>query len=200
MQNEKVARLATENMAKTARTVSDAAQTAAQNGAENARQAAEAGAAQASKVSESMFQVAQSGVERTQAALQAGSAQAQKTTEGMLRAAGEAAEFSRGNFEALTQAAQAYAAGAQDLSRQTFALMQSLGEHTLEGAKAVAGSRSMKEAAEIQANYLRQAMERLMGETARLQEAGYRLAEQTTAPITQRVTLAMERAGKPLAL
>ena len=198
MPNEKVARLATDNMAQNARSAAEATGAAteamrntAKGGMERAQATMQAGAQQAQSVM-------QANANSARQAMEAGKAQAQKAGEGMFKAAEEAAEFSRGNFEALTRAAQAYAAGTQDLSRQAFALMQSLGEHTLEGARAVAGSKSVKEAAEIQANYLRQAMERLMGESARLQEASFRLVEQSSAPLTERMQVAMERAGKPL--
>ncbi len=187
MQNEKVARLATDKMAQTTRGAAEGLQAAAGAAQESVRGAAEASAS-----------VFQAGAEKAQSTMQAGSAQAEKMAGGMIKAAEDAAEFGRGNLEAMTRAAQAYAAGAQDLGRQTFALMQSLGEHAMENARAVAGCRSVKEATELQSSYLRQAMERMMGEGARLQETGYRLAEQTAAPIAQRVTLAMERAGKPL--
>jgi len=125
--------------------------------------------------------------------------QAGKATEGSMKAAQEIAEFSRGNAELLAQVTQTWFAGSQDLGRQAFAFAQSLTDHALEGARALSGVRSLKEAAEIQATYARGTMDRVMTETAKLQEASFRLAEQVAAPVTQRMTVAMERAAKPLA-
>ena len=103
--------------------------------------------------------------------------QATKLAEGIFKSAQEAMDFGRGNVEALTQATQTYVAGTQDLSRQTLALLQSLSDQAMENARAFATVRSVKDAAELQANFARQTMERMMGETAKLQEAGFRLAE-----------------------
>ena len=89
--------------------------------------------------------------------------------------------------------------GVQDLGRQSFALMQGLTDHALEGAKALAGVKSLKEAADIQAAFAKASMERSMTEAAKLQEASMKLAEQAYAPITARMTLAAEKFGKPLA-
>lgn len=125
--------------------------------------------------------------------------QATKTAEGFFKAAEEAAEFGRGNLEAVAKATQTYMVGVQDLSRQYMLVAQGLTDHALEGAKALAGVKSLKEAAEVQSSFAKAALERAMAETAKLQEATFRLAEQSSAPITQRMTLAMEKMGRPVA-
>ena len=183
MANEapKIARLATE-------TVSTAANATAQTAATNAQ----FGAAK-------MAGFAEAGADQARTAMERGMGQASKAAEGSMKAAQEMADFSRGNAEALAQVAQTWMTGTQDLSRQAFALMQGMADHAMEGARALSGVKSLKEAAEIQATYARGAMDRMMAETAKLQEASLRLAEQVATPVTQRVTLAMERAAKPLA-
>ncbi|MBK1661950.1 hypothetical protein CKO45_27545 [Paracraurococcus ruber] len=125
--------------------------------------------------------------------------QVAKTTEGLFKAAEEAAEFGRGNIEAITKATQVYVAGVQDLSKQTLAMVQGLADHTVAGAKALGTVKSLKEAADIQATYTRAAMEKTFSETAKLQEAALKLAEASFAPISQRMTLAVEKLAKPLA-
>ena len=128
--------------------------------------------------------------------LQAGASQATKASEGILRSAEDAMEFGRGNMEAITQAAQTYFAGAQDLGRQTLALMQQLQEEAMQNARSLATMRSIKDVSEMQTSFGRQTMEKLLSETTRLQEASFRLAEQSTAPIAQRMTQAMERMSR----
>lgn len=124
--------------------------------------------------------------------------QATKATEGFMKAAEEAAEFSRGNLEAFTRATQLYVAGVQDISKQTFALVQGLADHTVAGAKALGTVKSLKEAAEIQASFTRAAVEKSLAETAKLQEAALKLAETSFAPLSARMTLAVEKFSKPL--
>lgn len=125
--------------------------------------------------------------------------QVNKAAESLFRAAEEAAEFGRGNVEAVAKAAQAYVAGVQDLSRQTMALFQGLNEQAIEGAKALSGVKSLKEAAEIQAGLARTALEKTFSEAAKLQETALKVAEQSFAPLSARVTLAVEKLARPLA-
>jgi phasin family protein len=124
-----------------------------------------------------------------------------KTTEGLFKAAEEAAEFGRGNVEAVAKATQIYVAGVQDLGKQAMAVFQGLTDQAVEGAKALSTVRSLKEATEIQATFARSAIERSISESAKLQEAALKLAEQSFAPLSARMTLAVEKmsAARPIA-
>lgn len=142
--------------------------------------------------------VAETGVQ-ARAAVEKGLEQANKTAADLLKVAEEANEFGRGNLEAVTKASQLYMTGMQDLSRQTLAMLQALSDHTLEGVKTLSTAKSLKEAAEFQASFAKTTFERAMNDTVKLQEAAFKLAEQSFAPISARMTLAMEKVGKPLA-
>lgn len=159
--------------------------------ADAAAAAAAAGAAQSRKLIEDSAAQARVTVEKSME-------QATKTAEGLFKAANEAVEFGRGNLEAVAKSAQAWTVGVQDLSRQTFAVVQSLTDQALENAKALIAAKSLKEATDLQASFARSAMERALNEAARLQEASFRLAEQAAAPLTARATLAFEKFGRPL--
>jgi phasin family protein len=126
--------------------------------------------------------------------------QANKAAENMLKAAEEAAEFGRGNVEAFTKATQIYVAGVQDLGRQTFAMVQGLADQAIENAKALSTVKSLQEAAQIQSNFARAALEKSVSETAKLGESALKLTEQTFAPITARLTLATEKLTRPTTL
>ncbi|WP_159347684.1 phasin family protein [Roseomonas harenae] len=176
-QPPKIARLASDAVNATTNATAEAAQTT------TAKTASFAGA----------------GASQMRSVMERSMEQASKAAEGSMKAAQEFAEFSRGNAETFAQVAQTWMAGTQDISRQAFAFAQSLTDHALEGTRALSGVKSLKEAAEIQTTYARGTLERVMSETVKLQEASFRLAEQVTAPVAQRVTLAVERASKPLA-
>lgn len=150
------------------------------------------GAAQAQKI-------VTEGAAQARVAMEKGMEQFSKGAEGMMKAAEDVAEFSRGNMEAFTKAAQTWAVGTQDLARQAMALAQGLTDHTLEGAKALAAVKSLNEAAEVQAKFAKAAMEKTVAESAKMQEAVFKLTEQAVAPISARVTVAMEKMAKPLA-
>ena len=128
-----------------------------------------------------------------------GMEQMNRAADGLFKAAEEAAAFGRGNVEALAKATQIYVSGVQDLSRQSMAMVQGLTEQALEGAKALSNVRSLKEAAELQANLTRTAFERTVSETTKLQETALKVAEQAFAPLSARVTLAVEKMSRPIA-
>lgn len=150
------------------------------------------GAAQAQKI-------VTDGAAKARVAMEKGMEQMTKGAEGFMKAAEEAGEFGRGNVEAFTKFAQTWATGSQELARQAMALAQGMTDHTLEGAKALSAVKSLNEAAEIQAKYAKAALEKAVAESAKMQEAVFKLAEQAVAPLSARMTVAMEKMSKPLA-
>ena len=99
----------------------------------------------------------------------------------------------------MAKSAQAYVSGVQDLSRQTAAMVQGLAEQAIEGAKALSNVRSLKEAAEIQAGLARTAFERAISDSTKLQETALKVVEQSFAPLSARMTLAVEKMSRPIA-
>ncbi len=150
------------------------------------------GAAQAQKM-------VTEGTAQARVAMEKSMEQITKGAEGLMKATEEMTEFGRGNLEAFTKAAQTWAVGTQDLARQAMALAQGLTDHTLEGAKALAAVKSLNEAAEVQAKFAKAAMEKAVAESAKMQEAVFKLTEQAVAPLSARMTVAMEKMSKPLA-
>jgi phasin family protein len=166
--------------------------------AEAKKLSAEAGATGAAGVAEAK-RLIEEGAAQARATVEQSMEQATKTAEGLFKAANAAVEFGRGNLEAMAKSAQTWTVGVQDLSRQTFAMVQGLADQALENTKALVGAKSLKEAADLQASFARATIERTLTEAARLQEAALRLAEQTTAPLAARATLALEKFGRPIA-
>lgn len=135
----------------------------------------------------------------TRAATEKSVNQVGRAAGGVFKAAEEAAAFGRGNMDAFAKSTQAYVSGVQDLSRQTMAMVQGLADQALEGAKALSGVRSLKEASEIQAGLVRTAFERTISDATKLQETALKVAEQSFAPLSARLTLAVEKMGRPIA-
>jgi len=122
-----------------------------------------------------------------------------KATESLMKASEDANEFGRGNLEAMTRAVEVSMNGLQDLSRHTLATLQTAAEHAMATTKAVASAKSLKEAADLQAAFLRISLDRAVAEQAKLQELTMKTIEASLAPITARLSAAMEQAQKPLA-
>ena len=132
---------------------------------------------------------AKSGFADTQAKVKEGMEKAMKTAE-------EFVTFSQGNVEAMVKTAQIWAAGVQDISKQIAASAQASFEDTMSMFKALTGVKSLKDAFELQAGLARSTMEKTLAESGKLTDASLKLTEQTLAPLTARVSLAMEKFAK----
>ena len=153
----------------------------------------------AAEAAEQAQKVMNDGAAQARVAMEKNMDQMTKGAESIFKAAEDAAEFGRGNVEAFTKAAQTWASGSQDLARQYMALAQGLTDHAMEGAKALSGVKSVNEAAELQAKFAQAALEKMVAEGTKLQEASVKLAESAFAPVNARMTMAMEKLAKPLA-
>ena len=130
-------------------------------------------------------------IAKTQAEVTANMEKAMKTAEDLV-------SFSQGNIEAFTKASQIWAAGVQDLGKQVAATAQAQIDQTVATFKALAGVKSFKEAVDLQSTLARASVEKAVAESGKLTDASLKLAEQTLAPLTARVTLAVEKFGRPV--
>lgn len=116
--------------------------------------------------------------------------------ENAIKSTEELVSFSQGNFEALIKSSQIWATGLQDLGRQFAATAQAQMDETLASVKSLSSVKSLKEALDLQTGMAKAAMEKIVAETGKVTDATVKLAEQTLAPITARVTLATEKFGR----
>jgi phasin family protein len=133
---------------------------------------------------------AATGLGETQVKVKEGMEKAMKTAE-------ELVAFSQGNIEAFIKSSQIWSAGMQDLSKQVAATAQASFDETMATFKALSGVKSLKDAIDLQASLARATLEKTMAESGKLTDASFKLTEQTLAPITARVTLAVEKFAKP---
>lgn len=134
---------------------------------------------------------AAAGFETTQAQVKEGMEKAMKTAEEMVA-------FGQGNVEAFVKSSQIWAAGVQDLTKQVAATAQANFDELMSTFKALSAAKSIKDVFEMQANFARAAFEKSMAESSRLTDASLKLSEQAIAPITARMTLAVEKFVKPV--
>ncbi len=111
----------------------------------------------------------------------------------------ELMSFGQGNFEAMVKSGQIWATGLQDLTRHMAQSAQAQFDGSVSAFKAMAGVKSVHEAIELQSSMARHALEQAVQDGGKLTDASLKLAEQTMAPITARVTLATERFGRTAA-
>ncbi|AHJ63546.1 phasin family protein [Granulibacter bethesdensis] len=103
--------------------------------------------------------------------------------------------FHRDNFDALLQCSQVWASGFQELSRQWLASAQDGLETATNAMRRMAETRSVQDMIEVQNSFARDVMEKAVVDTSRLADASMRVAEQALAPLTERVSAAVDRMG-----
>jgi phasin family protein len=109
----------------------------------------------------------------------------------------EIASFGQGNVEAIIKSGQVWAAGWQDISKTMAAATQTHLDQSLSSWKALISVKSLKEAMDLQVRLAQTAFQTAFAETGKLTNASMKLAEQTIAPITERITQAAEKVAHP---
>jgi phasin family protein len=134
---------------------------------------------------------ATSTVEASQAQFKEGITKTMKTAE-------EVVAFSQGNMEALIKSGQIWSTGLQDISKQMASSMQASYEEAMSAFKALTSVKSLKEAVDLQVGLARSVVEKGVTESSKYTDASFKLAEQAIAPISSRMTLAVEKFSKPV--
>jgi phasin family protein len=132
---------------------------------------------------------ATAGIEATQAKVKEGVEKAMKTAE-------EFVAFSQGNMEAIVKSSQIWATGVQSLSKHMADAAKATMEESMAAFKAMTSVKSLKDAIELQTSFARSALEKSMAESGKLTDASFKLTEQALAPITARVSVAVEKFAK----
>jgi phasin family protein len=109
----------------------------------------------------------------------------------------EITSFSQGNFEAIMKSGQVWVAGWQAMSKTMAASAQAHLDQSKSTWKALISVKSLKEAMDLRASLMDTSFQAAFAETGKLADQLMRLAEQTMAPITERITLAVEKFAHP---
>jgi phasin family protein len=129
------------------------------------------------------------GMEASQTKLKEGVEKAMKTAE-------EIIAFSQGNIEAMMKSSQIYASGFQDISKKFAESNKAALEESVAFTKSLLGVKTVKEAVDLQSGFARTSIEKLVAETSKVTDASVKLAEEALAPITARLSIAVQTFGK----
>jgi phasin family protein len=138
------------------------------------------------------------GVSKATSTVEASQLQMKEGITKTMKTAEEVVAFSRGNVEALIKSGQIWTAGVQDISKQVASSFQASYEEAVSACKALTSVKSLKEAVDLQVGLARSAVEKSVTESSKYTDASFKLAEQAMAPISSRVTLAVEKFSKPV--
>jgi phasin family protein len=114
----------------------------------------------------------------------------------MMKTTEEFVAFGQANAEALMKSGQIWATGVQELTKQFATTAKASFEESVSTMKAITTAKSVKEAMELQSCFAKTAFEKAVAESKQMTDASIKLTEQTLAPITARVTVAVESFGK----
>jgi len=128
-------------------------------------------------------------IEPTKSTLTQGMKSMMKSTEDLVA-------FGQANLEAFVKSGQIWSAGVQELTKQMASSAKASFEESVSTFKAISTAKSVKEAIDLQSTFAKSALEKAMAESNKLTDASIKLTEQTLAPITARVTVAVETFGK----
>lgn len=136
------------------------------------------------------------GVAKATANFEAAQTKVKEGVEKAVKTAEEMVAFSQGNVEAIVKSSQIWATGVQDISKQAAAVAQASFDESVATFKAMTSVKSLKDMFDLQTSFARAAMEKSMAESGKFTDASFKLAEQALAPITARVTVAVEKFAK----
>ena len=137
-----------------------------------------------------------SGVAKATAGFEAALAQVNEGVKKAVTTAEDIVAFNQGNLEAIVKAGEIWSVGVQDLTKQITASAKASFDESVATFKAITTAKSLKDALELQTAYARAALEKSLAESSKITDASIKLTEQALAPITARVTVAVEKISK----
>lgn len=123
-------------------------------------------------------------------------AKAQEAFEKGSAALGEAGEFAKGNVEALVESGKIFASGIQELSTGLVAEAKSAFETATADAKELATLKSPADLLKLQSELMRRNFDAAIAFGSKNSEAMMKLANEAFAPISGRVSLAVDKIKK----
>ncbi len=136
------------------------------------------------------------GIEKATKGLESSQVKLKESMEKAVKSSEELMAFSQANMEAMMQASKIFAAGLQDITKGVAASNKASIEESVAFTKSLFGVKSIKEAMDMQSNFARLSIEKAVSESNKVTDASVRLAEEAVAPLTARLSVAVEKFGK----
>jgi phasin family protein len=117
-------------------------------------------------------------------------------TKTMIKNTEDFVAFGQANVEAFVKSGQIWAAGLQELMKQFATATKVSFDESASAFKAISSAKSVTEAMDLQSKFASSVVAKTLAESNKLIDASIKLTEQTLAPISARVTGAVETFGK----
>ena len=136
------------------------------------------------------------GIEKATKGFESSQIKLKESMEKAVKSSEELMAFSQANMEAFMKASKIFASGLQDITKDLAASNKAKIEESVSFTKSLLGVKSVKEAVDLQSSFARSSIEKAVSETNKVTDASVKLAEQAIAPLTARLSLAVEKFGK----
>lgn len=166
----------------------DVAETAVAAGKETVETVVKAGA-----------EVAAKGVEKAVAMSQEQVAAVVKAGGDVFKNYEEVVTYGKDNVDALVKANNIMVKGVQDINKVLFAMAQKNMEESVAMTKKMFGCKSVDDVVKLQSDLMKTNYSKAFDESRKISDMAVKLAEEASAPIADRVTVAVEKVTKPLA-
>jgi hypothetical protein len=107
------------------------------------------------------------------------------------------ASFNQGNVEALIKSGQVWVAGCHAISKSVAATAQANLDKSMSTWTALVSVKSLREALDLRSSLAHASLEAAFAETGKFTDASLKLAGETMAPLTERLTVAVEKFTHP---
>ncbi len=118
----------------------------------------------------------------------------EKATQGVMQAYEEINDVARAFGEATMQSASALSKGFEEISRSAGGIMQESMERTMSASKTIMSCKSVKEAMELQNEFVKNCFDSWMAGTGKITEISARISKEVLEPVTQQVNTTMSKA------
>lgn len=114
----------------------------------------------------------------------------------MIKSTEDFVALGQANMEAFVKSGQIWAAGVQELMKQFASATKVSFDESASAFKAISSAKSITEAMDLQSKFASSTVAKTLAESNKFIDASIKLTEQTLAPISARVTGAVETFGK----
>jgi len=122
-----------------------------------------------------------------------------ETASKLFKGYGNLADLNRDNIAAVIAANTALREGIEEIGKEVMGYARTSLESAAEAATALLAAKTLEDVLELQANYTKASLERLVTRTTKLSEMGVKLANETLAPLGSRVEATIQKLVKPAA-
>jgi phasin family protein len=130
---------------------------------------------------------------------QAAQEQVEKNTALMFQGYGDFATLGKGHFEAVVKANTALAKGAEEISKELVGYARTSLEQAASATKALFGAKTLQDVIALNSDYAKTSINEFLANSAKLSDLTVKVANEAFEPINERVTVAIEKFGKPVA-